>query len=66
MAHYKVENTTAGALYSEYPHDPDDISASIAEFIETRFAEGWEFTSLAHSGFPVSNSIYFVFKANAQ
>lgn len=66
MNHYKVEALTLGELASTYTHSPEDFSLSIADHLEERFGGGWSLVSFCMFNAPVSNSVHFVFSANAQ
>ncbi len=62
MAHFKVETQGLSALATAYPHSPEDFSASIADYIEDLFSQGWEFVHSINDG----NGYRYFFKANAQ
>lgn len=61
MAHYKVINRSLASMASEYTHDPEDYTASLADYLEAEHALGWKLLSLGEpSGF------WLVFEAIAQ
>lgn len=62
MVHYKVDFQTTGDLVTNFPHSPQDIPASIQDYLEDKWASGWELSSAAGD----STTIRFYFKANAQ
>jgi hypothetical protein len=64
MAHFKFDQQSNGDLITNYPHDPEDLSASIADYVEAQFSGGWEFIGFVPTN--VSSSAIYVFKANAQ
>lgn len=62
MAHYKVETKSNGDLASAYPHSPEDFAASMQDYIEDMFSQGWEFVDSSLD----ANGYRWFFRANAQ
>jgi len=56
---FKVSNMDFGALAAAYPHDPEDFTASIADYIEDMHSQGWDFITSTHDG----NGYRYFFKA---
>jgi hypothetical protein len=61
MAHYKAEYKTMSDLYTAYPYDPENYPASMQDYLEAKFAAGWELVSVSGT-----SPFWFVFRANAQ
>jgi hypothetical protein len=63
MVHYKAEKQGWGALEANYPHDPENFAASIADYLEAQCALGW--TLLAIHPSDTSSATTFIFTPNA-
>jgi hypothetical protein len=62
MARYKVELKGLTALATDYPHSPEDYTASMNDYLEAKFAVGWKFVAVLDDG----GDPRWFFKANAQ
>ncbi len=56
---FKVEDKSFGVLAAAYPHDPEDFTASMEEYIEDMYSQGWDFVTSTHDG----NGYRYFFKA---
>ncbi len=61
MERFKVENLGLNDLDTLYPHSPVDYQASITEYLEAKFADGWDLAEFSMDG-----SAWFVFKPNGR
>lgn len=64
MSHFKFDQQSNGDLETNYPHSPNDLVASIADYVEDMFSQGWEFIGFVPTN--ISAAEIYVFKANAQ
>lgn len=62
MTRFKVENKGLNALAAAYPHSPEDFTASMADYVEDMWTQGWEFVSSENDG----NGYRYFFKAVMQ
>lgn len=45
MQHYLVEIKSNSALFSAYPHTPNDVALSTQDYLEDMFSQDWELVS---------------------
>lgn len=65
MSRYKTEKKSLTSLTSQYTHSPEDIVASINDYVEAKFSDGWELVTM-DTWLPDGSTHLFVFKANGQ
>lgn len=59
MVHYKIEQQANTDLYTNYPHDPSDLDASMLDYFEDLLSQGWELAAKDNIG---SNNWRFIFR----
>lgn len=63
MIHYKLEQRLLGGdLLAAYPHSPEDVPASIQDYLEDMLSQGYALVTTLYIGTPIT----FVFKVVAQ
>lgn len=59
-AGHHVETVSLGELAKAYPHDPEDLGASMADYLDAKQAEGLHVVSSHETG----GALRFMFRAS--
>jgi hypothetical protein len=62
VKHFEVEQIAFSTIEANYPHSPTDVPASIADYLEDKLSQGYDFVTMSDNG----NGPYWVFRVVAK